>query len=342
MPSKATAKKSESGAGRIGTRSENADAHPGIVVANSKRKRRTKAEMLADAEEKVRQKEAEQQKKAWGLKRIAEIEDGVAKQDTSNLVTPKPKPHPIRKAAVERTVSYLVPGADDRPTDGEEPSEFEEPQNDAPSELTTVPSEEEEEPLPKKKKVKVSMRDAIQAVREDVGNTLDIIDIDDAEPAIDKHGKKMAKRFDSTHMVFTLDETTIFYYTMTSSETASKIGAVKNWAAKTDVFSVPKSKNSSANFSSKSRGEAPSLTYGSSRSTKSSTLSNRILISSDRAHVEAVDNYSVNGDLQGGFVDEDEIHGVERDQAVSSPVKGKARATNQVCYTASRTCYQYF
>ena len=37
-------------------------------------------------------------------------------------------------------------------------------------------------------------------------------------------------------------------------------------------------------------------------------------------------------DPQGGFVDEDETRGPERDAAVSSPTKGKVHATNQVCY----------
>lgn len=329
MPSKGAAKTLES-ATRMGTRSENVNAHPGIVVANLKRKRRTKAEIQADEEERKRKKEAEQERKARGLQRIAGIENDVVGQDTSNLVTPKPKRQSTRKSAVERPVSELVPGGDDGHTDGEEPSEFEEPKDNAMSDLTSVLSEEEEEHLPKKKKVKESTRGAIQAVRQ-VGNTLQ--EIDGTEPAIDKpHWKKAhAKRFGFYHMVLTLDETTLFYYTMTSSEPASRTGTVKNWAAKTDVFSAPKSKNSSSSFSSRSRAGAPSLTYGSSRSTKSSAISNHILISSDRTHVNAADNDPVNdGNSHGGFDDEDEIHGAERDEALSSPRKGKVRATSQV------------
>jgi hypothetical protein len=319
MPPKSTKKNLELPP-KIGTRPENSEAHPGAPV--SKRKRRTKAEKQADAEEKQRKKDEEAEKKAAGIKRIAQIEDEVAEQD-ANLVTPRPKPKP-RTAALKRTVGYavllLTDSEKQQETGIDEPSEFDpapQDNDDGTSELTEI----EESP---KKKVKVSTRGAIQASRrdkskEDGMNDNNRMDIDGIDKPDGKTAQVKPKRFVLSHML-TLDETTLYYYSMYSFDLKSdarKPGLVKNWVAKTDIFSAPPKSQSG---SSRSRNDATS-----------STLTNRVLITSDRTFNIPSDSDSPDKEeLQGGLADEDETKGAERDNAVASPLKGKVRASSTV------------
>jgi hypothetical protein len=114
---------------KIGTRPKNTERHPGDVVEQQKRKRRTKAEIEANNAEKARLKEEQEEKKMQGVKRIAQIENTVAKED-ANLVTPKPsrpKPRPLKRTRAYLILPQELP-EDDRPgevpSDGQETSEY--------------------------------------------------------------------------------------------------------------------------------------------------------------------------------------------------------------------------
>ena len=231
---------------KIATRLKDAETHPGAAMP--KQKRRTKAQIQADEEEKQRKKDEEVEKKAAGLKRIAGIEDEVAEQD-ANLVTPRPKPRP-RTAALKRTISYRVlpmtiDTEEQQETDIDEPSEFDpapQEDNNEDSELTEI----DESP---KKKAKVSTRDAIQASRrnkskEDKMKDSDQMDIDGLDKPHGKTVQAKPKAFVRSHML-TLDETTLYYYmySFDSKPDALKLGLVRNWVAKPDIFSAPPKSN---------------------------------------------------------------------------------------------------
>jgi hypothetical protein len=124
--------------------------------------------------------------------------------------------------------------------------------------------------------------------------------------------------------LLTLDETTLFYFSLTSEPIPKKTGIIKNWAAAVDSFPsrAPSVKSGS------SRSQVPLLTTGSTRSSVTSTLTDAVLISIDRKF--ARDPTPDDNDRVGGLVDEDETRGKERDAAISSPVKGKMRVTSSV------------
>jgi hypothetical protein len=110
---------------KMGMHATNAEIYPGAVVEKLKQKCWSKEEIAADAEEKKRQKEERELKKAQGVRRIAEIKNTVAEQD-ANLVMPKPRPKPW---PLQRTFSYhnLEELFVEVPTDGPKISEYEPP-----------------------------------------------------------------------------------------------------------------------------------------------------------------------------------------------------------------------
>jgi hypothetical protein len=124
--------------------------------------------------------------------------------------------------------------------------------------------------------------------------------------------------------MLTLDRTTLFYFSLmqTSDQKSQYGGLISSWAAEVNAGRA-RSKASSKPGGVRS---IPSLTNGTTRSTSTSVLTNRVAITS--ANLGVVDV----SDAESGhrFPDEDETKGVERDAAVTSHPKGKKRATSSV------------
>jgi hypothetical protein len=74
------------------TRTKNADEHPGLIDVDKKRKRRTKAEMAADREQKAEADAAKKLQQQQAINTIAQVENKMAVED-ANDVTPRPT-HP--------------------------------------------------------------------------------------------------------------------------------------------------------------------------------------------------------------------------------------------------------
>lgn len=129
-----------------------------------------------------------------------------------------------------------------------------------------------------------------------------------------------------------LDETTLFYYNLRTKATVKdKVGLVKNWAAKLPLPNKP-APRSSASTSEKSKGS----NHSGPPNSRTTTSSTAIVIAKETLRVPSkrkapVDELSTDEDdnQYGGFVDEDEE--VEREAAMSSPIKGKQRLTSTVC-----------
>jgi hypothetical protein len=138
--------------------------------------------------------------------------------------------------------------------------------------------------------------------------------------------------------MLTLDETTLFYYSLYSSATGAKnpTTAVEEWKTGVKPDYAPRSKPSSrapskpgsrANYAASS-SKVPSLTAASttSRSTSRSILTKDVLI--NQAHQKSKEDRSIS--QLGGVSDDDEVNGEERLAAASSPFKEKIRLTSSV------------
>ena len=119
--------------------------------------------------------------------------------------------------------------------------------------------------------------------------------------------------------MLTLDETTLYYFSLSSSEPRGK-GGVKEWASMVSTFAPPSKSKSTAGAASLG-SQAPSLTSGSTRSSSKSALTDQIVVTMDQVDIVAGE-----ADLQGGLADD----GAERDEAALSPVKGKKRLNSKV------------
>lgn len=135
--------------------------------------------------------------------------------------------------------------------------------------------------------------------------------------------------------MFTLDETTVFYHSLQSSYTSCQrkgLTDINNWAADVDsqIDAGDRCHTSRTSFTI-----AASLNTVASRQTKKSPLTDNILITSSQdsapKNVASEPHPDVSmDDISGGLSDEDEMHGLEREEALSSPPKGKNRATSSV------------
>ena len=134
--------------------------------------------------------------------------------------------------------------------------------------------------------------------------------------------------------MLTLDETTLFYFSLTNTNTSGKkIGSlITNWA--NEVTSrLPSHSNLQANSKASNAHSVTSHGPAASRSasTKSSTtsvLTKRVAITSS-VELDGCD-VGDGDDGAGIFLDEDETQGAERDAAVASPPKGKRRLSSSV------------
>ena len=152
---------SGTGARRMQTRPSNLDKHPGDQVL--KKRRRTKEEVQLEKMEKTMEKLRKQQEKEENIKRIADLENSMAKDDATTKNANIPPPHP---RAIRRTYAKL-----DVTDESESEKSAMEP--DLPAAVTEVPVavpapvETNEEVTPrKKKKQKVTAREQIDAARK--------------------------------------------------------------------------------------------------------------------------------------------------------------------------------
>ena len=138
----------------------------------------------------------------------------------------------------------------------------------------------------------------------------------------------------------TLDESTLFYWTLSDSTTSQKkkISAINKWASAIPTTSsgAKSTATSQAPKSTSSHGKAdiPSLTCGTShRSYAPSVLSNNVKIFSGQSSDAAVKaEPAVSIYNNGGLSDNEEIKGEEREFAIKSPPKGKKRITSEVFF----------
>lgn len=128
--------------------------------------------------------------------------------------------------------------------------------------------------------------------------------------------------------LLTLDETTLFYYSLRHSYANPKASdegfraVVNNWSAAVNLTKLPAPANTT--------GSKTESTLAPGKSATASTISNSVAIESKvklastekgKAKKSAVKVEEIEDDIHG-IVDEDEMDGVEREDAMMSPVKG--------------------
>lgn len=158
----------------------------------------------------------------------------------------------------------------------------------------------------------------------------------------------------STAML-TLNPTTLFYWNL-SNPPAKKVKysesqGIEVWSKTIPRSSKPppsqptsraQSQTGTQNsfktlYSSKSQAVTPSLTSGSTRSSVPTALTNKIVLSTEKTAALQIKpdpdaSFMVN---DNGLSDNDEMRGVEREAAVATPHKGKARLDSKVSFILS-------
>jgi len=335
-----TAKSSESSCPT--TRAQNAHVYPGLQVQGQKRHRRTKAQIEADNKQAGEEKLTKDAKKKAGLKKIATIE---ARQENEiSDVTPRP----TRKAAQKHTSSHAhIPlhSDDNSQTETEGPAASDLTYEYQKSSIASHDGDSdvnEDLELPAAKKPKTSQlkaKETSQPAHKE--GTQPRGGKEDGEMVVDNikkvpHGKIMAKsvyvigRMTSKFKMLTLDETTLFYFSLYSTSKNNASGII-GWNSKVASFNPAlKPKGTGAASSSKS---SLITTKSSTHSTSKSVLNESVLITdqSDRGAIHTSE------EGLGGLQDEDETIGEERDLAITSPIKGKTRLTS----TVASTTYQF-
>src|ERR1700722_10262491 len=138
--------------------------------------------------------------------------------------------------------------------------------------------------------------------------------------------------------LLTLDQSTLFYWTLSDLSKKRKHKDVIEWAAKIPGDVKPASHASShiaaCSHAGRSKSGVPSLTAGTSRSSAPSVLTDGVKIFSsgmaDSAKVKAEPAPEITIMSDGGLSDNDETNGEERRAAVNSPPKGKKRVNSNV------------
>ena len=163
--------------------------------------------------------------------------------------------------------------------------------------------------------------------------------------------------------LLSLNETTLYYYFL-SDRTSNDIRAnfstgINHWAAtipdnarpgskvaSTSASRVSKLSNRSGSHRSgslRSGSHVPALTNATSRSSNTSVLSKSIKISQDFDIKVKAEPHDIEV-IELGLDDDDETMGIEREAALKSPPKGKARVSSAVatqffCPSTSAYCY---
>jgi hypothetical protein len=142
--------------------------------------------------------------------------------------------------------------------------------------------------------------------------------------------------------MFTLDQTTLHYYSLSDSNGNSNgekfLSGINSWAA-----AIPRNGKPSSNATSKtgtgktgtksSRGDSilPPLTEATTHSSTNSVLMKNVTISQPApVKVKLEANNARISIVDGVLSDEDETNGIEQDAAAASPPKGKKCATSSV------------
>jgi hypothetical protein len=100
---------------RMTTRTKNAEQHPGQLILENSRKRRTKAQIASDKEKIAAREEEELEALQSVIQRVATLERSITHED-DNEATPRPRPKPkSRTNALSRTRGYeMIPLVSDR------------------------------------------------------------------------------------------------------------------------------------------------------------------------------------------------------------------------------------
>lgn len=172
-----------------------------------------------------------------------------------------------------------------------------------------------------------------------------------SKPSDQKHlGVPMTKfgyvLFSPSSIMLSLDQTTLFYWSLSNSTSVKRKhdDIVNDWAITASLEDLKnpsrppsKAETTKTTKSSASRGASavPSLTNGSTRTTARSVLTNDILITGTvkpkiEVHKPVLGDNSVIVLSDGGLSNNDETIGLEREEAILSPPKGKRRATSSV------------
>jgi hypothetical protein len=123
--------------------------------------------------------------------------------------------------------------------------------------------------------------------------------------------------------MLTLDETTLFYYSLSLSKGKNTSSLIQDWADYVDTMTNPKLHTNNAHGST--------LTRASSQATKVSPLSNQVAITSQKPTGLSKADLSIDN-MTGGLADKDEVEGTEPDEAINNPPKGRVRATSAVSH----------
>lgn len=127
--------------------------------------------------------------------------------------------------------------------------------------------------------------------------------------------------------MLTLDETTLFYFSLACSTSGPKIktGAIDRW------------NNAVSTFGARSRpGSKASTTIAASTISKTSSAAKRFVAPSAlTSDIQIQSSYPVKTEERevdfGGVSDADETQGPEHEAAASSPMKGNTRKDSDVC-----------
>lgn len=147
--------------------------------------------------------------------------------------------------------------------------------------------------------------------------------------------------------MFTLDQTTLYYYSLSDSTSNGNskgekfLSGINSWAAAIPRNGPPSSKATSKTGTGKtgtsktgtksSRSILPPLTEATTRSSTNSVLTKNITIYQPApVKVKLEANDAQINIVDGALSDEDETYGIKRDTAVASPPKGKKRVTSSV------------
>jgi hypothetical protein len=142
--------------------------------------------------------------------------------------------------------------------------------------------------------------------------------------------------------LLSLNKTTLFYFSLsdrTSNSTKETFSTgINQWAtsipvnAKSGNKLASTSASKSSKLSSHSARQVPALTNATSRSSNASVLSKSIKISQNvdvKVKAQAPHDTSI-AVMELGLEDDDEMMGIEREAALKSPAKGKARVSSAV------------
>jgi hypothetical protein len=139
--------------------------------------------------------------------------------------------------------------------------------------------------------------------------------------------------------LLSLNESTLYYYFLSDrTSNASKeefSTGINQWAATIPDNAKLGNKPEAASASRMSKRSVPALTNAStSRSSNTSVLSESIKISQNvKVKAQAEPHDASIEIVELGLEDDDETMGIEREAALKSPLKGKARVSSAVTIT---------